>query len=49
VGSTGSPSFTSQTVAQTSGTYSFTFTVAGTYTYDCIIHGVAMNGRIVVR
>jgi len=26
-----------------------TFTTAGTYTYDCIVHGTAMNGRIVVR
>ena len=49
IGSTGSPSFTSQTVAQTSGTYSFTFTAAGTYTYDCIIHGIGMTGRIVVE
>ena len=49
VGSTGSPSFTSQTVAQTSGTYQVTFNSAGTYTYDCIIHGTAMSGRIVVR
>jgi len=49
VGSTGSPSFTSQTSAQTSGTYQVTFTSAGTYTYDCIIHGTAMTGRIVVQ
>jgi plastocyanin len=49
IGSTGTPSFTSQTSAQTSGTYQVTFTTAGTYTYDCIVHGTAMNGRIVVR
>ena len=49
IGSTGSPSFTSQIGSQTTGTYSFTFTAAGTYTYDCTVHGVAMSGTIVVR
>jgi len=49
VGSTGSPSFTGQTVSQSSGTFAVTFAVAGTYTYDCIVHGTAMTGRIVVR
>ena len=48
VHSTGSPSFTSSTT-QTSGTYLFTFTAAGTYTYDCIVHGALMTGKIVVR
>jgi len=47
--STGSPSFTSQAAAQTSGTYQVTFNSPGTYTYDCIIHGSAMTGTIVVR
>lgn len=48
VQSTGSPSFTSSTT-KTSGTYSFTFTSAGTYTYDCAVHGIVMNGIIVVK
>jgi plastocyanin len=29
--------------------YSLAFTQAGTYTYNCSIHGNAMTGRIVVR
>ncbi len=33
----------------TSGTYSFTFTTAGTYTYDCAVHGASMTGTVVVR
>ena len=47
--STGTPSFTSQAAAQTSGTYAVTFAAAGTYTYDCLVHGSLMTGRIVVR
>ncbi len=47
VQSTGSPSFTSS-VIQTSGTYTFTFSTAGTYTYDCAVHGLAMTGKVVV-
>ena len=46
--STGSPSFTSSATLN-SGTYSFTFAAAGTYTYNCAIHGDLMTGRIVVR
>ncbi len=45
--STGTPSFTSQAAAQTSGTYAVTFAAAGTYTYDCLVHGSLMTGRIV--
>ena len=48
VESTGSPSFTNSTI-KTTGTYAFTFTTAGTYTYDCLVHGSAMTGRIVVK
>jgi plastocyanin len=48
VHSTGSPSFTSSSTA-TSGTYSFTFNAAGTYQYNCIVHGNAMTGTIVVK
>ncbi len=32
------PSFNSNTIAQNGGTYSFTFTTAGTYYYYCDIH-----------
>ena len=50
VRSTGSPSFTSSTnLTQTTGTYQFTFNSVGTYTYDCAIHGAAMQGILVVR
>lgn len=48
VQSQGSPSFTSSGTLG-SGTYLFTFNVAGTYQYDCAIHGAVMTGRIVVR
>ncbi|HYR30885.1 MAG TPA: Ig-like domain-containing protein [Gemmatimonadales bacterium] len=33
----------------TSGSYFITFTQAGTYTYDCIVHGSAMSGKVVVQ
>jgi plastocyanin len=48
VESTGVTSFTSSTI-KNSGTYAFTFTSAGTYTYDCGVHGLSMTGRVVVR
>jgi plastocyanin len=48
VQSLGSPSFTSSTI-KTSGTYSFTFNTAGSYTYDCAVHGAAMTGVIIVQ
>jgi plastocyanin len=34
---------------QDQGTYSRTFTVAGTYPYHCAIHGLAMSGSITVN
>jgi plastocyanin len=50
VQSTGSPSFTSSAVQTGPGkTYQFTFTTPGTYQYDCVVHGSAMTGTIVVR
>ena len=48
VQSLSSPSFTSSAI-MTIGTYSFTFNTAGTYQYDCAVHGLAMTGTIVVR
>jgi plastocyanin len=34
---------------QMTGTYSRTFTSAGTYNYQCLVHGSAMTGVIVVQ
>jgi plastocyanin len=47
VRSTGSL-FTSSTT-QSSGSYQFTFSTAGTYSYDCAVHGPLMTGQVVVR
>jgi plastocyanin len=50
VESTGTPAFVSSLVKTGAGqSYSLIFTEAGTYTYNCSIHGNAMTGRIVVR
>jgi plastocyanin len=50
VQSTGEPSFTSSEVLTGSGmTYTFNFTTAGTYHYDCAVHGNLMTGTIVVQ
>jgi plastocyanin len=48
VQSTGSPSFTSSAI-KTTGSYSVTFPTAGSYQYDCVVHGASMSGTIVVR
>jgi plastocyanin len=48
VRSTGTPAFTSSGVLTGAGSYSVTFTTAGTYKYDCGVHGAAMTGTIVV-
>jgi plastocyanin len=34
---------------QNSGTYQWTFPTAGVYTYDCVIHGSSMSGKVVVQ
>ena len=34
---------------QSAGTYQVTFTMPGTYTYDCAVHGAAMSGTVIVR
>jgi adhesin/invasin len=50
VQSTGTQTFTSSAIKMGVGqTYSFTFTTAGTYTYDCAVHGTLMTGRVVVQ
>ncbi len=50
VQSTGSPSFASSAILTGDGkTYSVTFNTAGTYQYDCAVHGSQMTGTIVVR
>jgi plastocyanin len=48
--SLGSPSFpTGAVLTGNSNTYRVTFTTAGTYQYDCLVHGTMMPGTIVVR
>jgi plastocyanin len=50
VESIGSPGFTSSQILTGSGmVYSFTFTQAGTYHYQCAVHGSAMTGTVVVQ
>ncbi len=50
VESTGNPTFTSSAVSNTVGNlYVLTFNTAGTYQYDCAVHGAAMTGRVVVQ
>jgi plastocyanin len=50
VESTGTPNFTSSAISGTAGNlYVVTFGTAGTYQYDCAVHGAAMSGRVVVR
>jgi plastocyanin len=45
-----SPSFPTGPVLTGDGnTYRVTFNTAGTYQYDCVVHGTMMPGRIVVR
>ena len=48
VQSIGSPSFSSGPI-QLTGTYALVFNTVGTYTYNCIVHGNAMTGTVVVR
>jgi len=48
--SLGSPSFPTGTVLAGDGnTYRVTFNTAGTYQYDCVVHGTMMPGTIVVQ
>ena len=48
VRSVGTPSFVSSETHTGSGTYVATFSTAGTYKYDCSVHGQGMTGTIVV-
>jgi plastocyanin len=50
VQSTGSPGFQSSQILTGNGmVYTFTFTQAGTYHYDCAVHGSLMTGTVVVQ
>jgi hypothetical protein len=49
VRSVGSSSFASSATLTGSGTYAVRFSAAGTFQYDCAVHGQAMTGTIVVR
>ncbi|MEO8138733.1 MAG: hypothetical protein ABI742_03750 [Gemmatimonadota bacterium] len=49
VASTGVPSFTNSPGQLTSAGYTFVFTAAGTYQYECGVHGAAMTGTVVVQ
>lgn len=54
VESTGAPSFVSSNTLNTPAnavkpSYELTFASAGTYQYDCVVHGSGMTGRIVVQ
>jgi hypothetical protein len=48
VKSVGTASFASSGTLTGSGTYAVTFATAGTYQYECAVHGQAMTGTIVV-
>jgi plastocyanin len=50
VASIGSPAFPSSQILTGNGmVYTFTFTQAGTYHYDCAVHGSLMTGTVVVQ
>lgn len=49
VRSTGAPAFTSSGTSAAPFSYEFVFPNAGTYQYDCAVHGAGMTGRVVVR
>jgi len=49
VRSIGTPAFVSSGTLTGAGTYAVQFNTAGTYRYDCIVHGNAMSGTVVVR
>ncbi len=48
VRSIGTPSFQSSATLTGTGTYAVRFDTPGSYRYDCVVHGAAMSGKIVV-
>lgn len=48
VRSVGTPAFASSGTLTGSGAYAVKFAAPGTYHYDCVVHGSAMSGTIVV-
>ncbi len=38
-----------QSLTQDSGSWSYTFTTKGTFTYHCAVHGTSMSGTVVVQ
>ncbi len=49
VESTGATTFTSSGTLATNEPYLVIFSNAGTFQYDCAVHGAGMTGRIVVQ
>ncbi len=50
VHSTGSPTFTDSDTSSVVGhAYAMTFNAAGSYFYNCQVHGAAMSGKILVK
>jgi plastocyanin len=43
------PQLSSTIMSGAGKSYTATFTTAGTYQYDCAVHGSAMTGRVVVQ
>jgi plastocyanin len=43
------PQLSSTIMSGTGKTYTATFSTAGTYQYDCAVHGAVMTGRVVVQ
>ena len=48
VTSTGATSFASSTT-KTTGNYTITFNAAGTYAFECTIHPLSMQGKVIVK
>ena len=45
----GTPNLSSGLLTGDGATHTATFTAAGTYNYDCVVHGSQMTGRVVVQ
>src|SRR5205807_7835094 len=46
---TGPGTLPPNSATQAQGSYQASFSTPGTYTYDCIIHGTSMSGKVVVQ